>query len=274
MFASSKPATPPSRPPPSDSRSAPPRRAPRRPRRTPAGRARRPRPGPDRGASHRGRRWRAARRRRPRPPRRRAATGPASATARAAPAGPRPAPLRAPPRRRPGHRPAAARASRAADTDRSSPTAASRVPAWSLDAICRARPALPPAAAAVERAALSSISGRRPRMTATASTPSCPSRRRGQRERTVSSSMSGRAVTSTNCDRGGGSSSVFNSAFWAAGTSRSASSTIINYPPAPLERTVAHLLDRHVAMVSRDDARKATRTDGSPPARSPPARAC
>ena len=49
-------------------------------------------------------------------------------------------------------------------------------------------------------------------------------RSRGQRDRTVGSSTSGRAVTRMNTDEDGGSSSVFSSAFCAAGTSASASS--------------------------------------------------
>ena len=49
---------------------------------------------------------------------------------------------------------------------------------------------------------------------------------RMQRERTVCNSMSGRAVIKMNTDVDGGSSSVFSSAFCAAGTSASASSTI------------------------------------------------
>ena len=48
-----------------------------------------------------------------------------------------------------------------------------------------------------------------------------------QRDRTVPNSASGRAVTSMNTDEAGGSSSVFNSAFCAAGINASASSMTV-----------------------------------------------
>ncbi len=65
----------------------------------------------------------------------------------------------------------------------------------------------------------------RTRTCARSTGPSRPKRTRGQRDRTVSSSESARAVTSTNIDDGGGSSSVLSSAFWAEGCRLSAWST-------------------------------------------------
>ena len=84
---------------------------------------------------------------------------------------------------------------------------------------------LPSAVAATARAS-ASLCPAAVSTLATSSVPSGRNRSRGQRERTVGSSASGREVTRMNTDADGGSSSVFSSAFCAAATSASASSMI------------------------------------------------
>ena len=81
----------------------------------------------------------------------------------------------------------------------------------------------------------------------------------GQRDRTVGSSMSGRAVTRMNTDDGGGSSSVLSSAFCAGGDERVGLVDDDDAAPSferPVLRAiddVAHLIDLDRAAVARLD---------------------
>ena len=168
------------------------------------------------------------------------------------------------PRRRRRSSPADPSRLRSAAADRLSPP---RAPA-------PARPRRAPrrvAGARLERAPEAAVGRRRhrarlglavPARTSAAAMSSATSgrnRSRGQRDRTVGSSTSGRAVTRMKTDDGGGSSSVFSSAFCAGGTSASASSMMTtrrrpsNGRYAARSIDVAHLLDLDRAAVARLD---------------------
>ena len=103
-------------------------------------------------------------------------------------------------------------------------SASARTDSPSGDASANARPGLPSAAKAISRAAMAVISCRAISSAATSSTSRRPKRSCGQRERTVGSRPSGRAVIRMNCEDRVGSSSVLRSTFWTTGCSSSASS--------------------------------------------------